>query len=263
MRRIILIIILVIIGAITGGIIGVGAAYYLIKQNLESINTGVQAEAPQPKVDTVITKVVEEVKMETKKKNKPVGGDDTARVQAQALQAPVTQQEYQGQTIVVPEQPQEPQQSPQLQLSITQEQTQTKSSQTLPEVKAPTIDLGSSNISVNVDLNKPSKPSTSMPDISPTISSGSLSLSVETLKEEDVKKVYYDQGNIAKAEKMVNDALSKNPNDQVAKKYARIIKLEKNALSLEAQGDMEGAKRIWKEILSIDPNHPRAKAKGQ
>ena len=102
-----------------------------------------------------------------------------------------------------------------------------------------------------------------MPDINPTLSGGGLSIGMETLKEEDVRKVYYEQGNIAKAEKMVNDALAKNPNDQVAKKYARIIKLEKNALSLEAQGDIEGAKRIWKEILSIDPNHPRAKAKAQ
>jgi len=253
-----LIIILVIIGALIGGGIGVGVAYYLIRQNLENTKAQTQAETPQVKVDTVV-KVIQEVKVVPTVQGKKLG--DTNATQTLNLQAPSTQTsqpETQNQPMVLPQQPQQTQQP---QLSLTQGQT--KGSQSLPEVKAPTIDLGSSNLSGNISLQKPPTPSTSMPDINPTLSGGGLSIGMETLKEEDVRKVYYEQGNIAKAEKMVNDALAKNPNDQVAKKYARIIKLEKNALSLEAQGDIEGAKRVWKEILSIDPNHPRAKAKAQ
>lgn len=247
-----MIIVLVIIGALIGGGIGVGVAYYLIMQNLENTKAQTQPEAPQVKVDTVV-KVIQEVKVVPTVQGKKLG--DTNATQTLNLQAPTTQvsqPETQNQPVVLPQQPQ---------LSLPQGQT--KGSQPLPEVKAPTIDLGSSNLSGNISLQKPPTPSTSMPDINPTLSGGGLSIGMETLKEEDVRKVYYEQGNIAKAEKMVNDALAKNPNDQVAKKYARIIKLEKNALSLEAQGDIEGAKRVWKEILSIDPNHPRAKAKAQ
>jgi len=248
----------VIIGALIGGGIGVGVAYYLIRQNLENTKAQTQAETPQVKVDTVV-KVIQEVKVVPTVQGKKLG--DTNATQTLNLQAPATQTsqpETQNQPMVLPQQPQQTQQP---QLSLTQGQT--KGSQSLPEVKAPTIDLGSSNLSGNISLQKPPTPSTSMPDINPTLSGGGLNIGMETLKEEDVRKVYYEQGNIAKAEKMVNDALAKNPNDQVAKKYARIIKLEKNALSLEAQGDIEGAKRVWKEILSIDPNHPRAKAKAQ
>jgi tetratricopeptide (TPR) repeat protein len=260
LRRIVLIIILVIIGALIGGGVGVGVAYYLIRQNLENTKAQTQPETPQVKVDTVV-KVIQEVKVAPTVQGKKLG--DTNATQTLNLQAPSTQTsqpqpETQNQPVVLPQQSQQAQQ-PQLSLP----QGQTRGSQSLPEVKAPTIDLGSSNLSGNVSLQRPPTPSTSMPDINPTLSGGGLSIGMETLKEEDVRKVYYEQGNIAKAEKMVNDALAKNPNDQVAKKYARIIKLEKNALSLEAQGDIEGAKRVWKEILSIDPNHPRAKAKAQ
>jgi tetratricopeptide (TPR) repeat protein len=255
-----LIIILVIIGALIGGGVGVGVAYYLIMQKLENTKAQTQPEAPQVKVDTVV-KVIQEVKVAPTVQGKKLGDTNatqTLNLQAPATQASQTQPETQNQPIVLPQQPQQIQQ-PQLSLP----QGQTRGSQSLPEVKVPTIDLGSSNLSGNVSLQRPPTPSTSMPDINPTLSGGGLSIGMETLKEEDVRKVYYEQGNIAKAEKMVNDALAKNPNDQVAKKYARIIKLEKNALSLEAQGDIEGAKRVWKEILSIDPNHPRAKAKAQ
>jgi len=249
-----LIIVLVIIGALIGGGIGVGVAYYLIMQNLENTKAQTQPETHQVKVDTVV-KVIHEVKVAPTVQGKK--SSDTNATQPLDLQAPTTQAsqpqpETQNQPVVLPQQPQ---------LSLPQGQT--RGSQSLPEVKAPTIDLGSSNLSGNISLQRPPTPSTSMPDINPTLAGGGLSIGVETLKEEDVRKVYYEQGNIAKAEKMVNDALAKNPNDQVAKKYARIIKLEKNALSLEAQGDIEGAKRVWKEILSIDPSHPRAKAKIQ
>jgi tetratricopeptide (TPR) repeat protein len=254
LRRIVFIIILVIIGALIGGGVGVGVAYYLIMQNLENTKAQTQPETPQVKVDTVV-KVIQEVKVVPTVQGKKLGDTNatqTLNLQAPATQASQPQPETQNQPVVLPQQPQ---------LSLPQGQT--RGSQYLPEVKAPTIDLGSSNLSGNVSLQRPPTPSTSMPDINPTLSRGGLSIGMETLKEEDVRKVYYEQGNIAKAEKMVNDALAKNPNDQVAKKYARIIKLEKNALSLEAQGDIEGAKRVWKEILSIDPNHPRAKAKAQ
>jgi tetratricopeptide (TPR) repeat protein len=252
LRRIVLIIILVIIGALIGGGIGVGVAYYLIMQNLENTKAQTQPEVPQVKVDTVV-KVIQEVKVVPtvqRKKSSDTNATQTLNLQAPATQA--SQPETQNQPVVLPQQPQ---------LSLPQGLT--RGSPSLPEVRVPTIDLGSSNLSGNVSLQRPPTPSTSMPDIKPTLSGGGLSIGMETLKEEDVRKVYYEQGNIAKAEKMVNDALAKNPNDQVAKKYARIIKLEKNALSLEAQGDIEGAKRVWKEILSIDPNHPRAKAKAQ
>ena len=247
-----MIIILVIIGALIGGGIGVGVAYYLIMQNLENTKAQTQPEAPQVKVDTVV-KVIQEVKVVPTVQRKKSSDTNTTQplgLQAQTTQA--SQPETQNQPVVLPQQPQ---------LSLPQGLT--RGSPSLPEVRVPTIDLGSSNLSGNVSLQRPPTPSTSMPDIRPTLSGGGLSIGMETLKEEDVRKVYYEQGNIAKAEKMVNDALAKNPNDQVAKKYARIIKLEKNALSLEAQGDIEGAKRVWKEILSIDPNHPRAKAKSQ
>ncbi|MFZ8834480.1 MAG: tetratricopeptide repeat protein [Candidatus Caldipriscus sp.] len=259
MRRIVLIIILVIIGALIGGSVGVGVAYYLIMQKLEkkleNTKAQTQPEAPQVKVDTVV-KVIQEVKVVPTVQGKK--SSDTNATQTLDLQTSQPQPETQNQPVILPQQPQQIQQ-PQLSLP----QGQTRVSQSLPELKAPTIDLGSSNLSGNVSLQRPPTPSTSMPDINPTLSGGGLSIVMETLKEEDVRKVYYEQGNIAKAEKMVNDALAKNPNDQVAKKYARIIKLEKNALSLEAQGDIEGAKRVWKEILLIDPNHPRAKAKAQ
>jgi tetratricopeptide (TPR) repeat protein len=254
LRRIVLIIILVIIGALIGGGVGVGVAYYLIMQNLENTKAQTQPETPQVKVDTVV-KVIQEVKVVPTVQGKKLGDTNatqTSDLQTQTSQASQPQPETQNQPVVLPQQPQ---------LSLPQGQT--RGSQSLPEVKVPTIDLGSSNLSGNVSLQRPPTPSTSMPDINPILSGGGLSIGMETLKEEDVRKVYYEQGNIAKAEKMVNDALAKNPNDQVAKKYARIIKLEKNALSLEAQGDIEGAKRVWKEILSIDPNHPRAKAKAQ
>jgi tetratricopeptide (TPR) repeat protein len=255
LRRIVLIIILVIIGALIGGSVGVSVAYYLIMQNLENTKAQTQPETPQVKVDTVV-KVIQEVKVVPTVQGKK--SSDTNAMQTLNLQASQPQPETQNQPVILPQQPQQIQQ-PQLSLP----QGQTRGSQSLPEVKVPTIDLGSSNLSGNVSLQRPTTPSTSMPDINPILSGGGLSIGMETLKEEDVRKVYYEQGNIAKAEKMVNDALAKNPNDQVAKKYARIIKLEKNALSLEAQGDIEGAKRVWKEILSIDPNHPRAKAKAQ
>jgi len=248
-----LIIVLVIIGALIGGGVGVGVAYYLIMQKLEkkleNTKAQTQPEAPQVKVDTVV-KVIQEVKVVPTVQGKK--SSDTNATQTLDLQTSQPQPETQNQPVVLPQQPQ---------LSLPQ--VQTRGSQSLPELKAPTIDLSSSNLSGNVSLQRPPTPSTSMPDITPTLSIGGLSIGMETLKEEDVRKVYYEQGNIAKAEKMVNDALARNPNDQVAKKYARIIKLEKNALSLEAQGDIEGAKRVWKEILSIDPNHPRAKAKAQ
>ncbi len=250
-----------VIGALIGGGVGVGVAYYLIRQNLENTKAQTQPEAPQVKVDTVITKVIQEVKVLPKVQGKKLGDTNatqTLNLQTQTTQVSQPQPETQNQPIVLPQQPQQTQQP---QLSLTQGQT--KGSQPLHEVKAPTIDLGSSSLSGNVSLQKPPTRSTSMPDINPTLSGGGISIGMETLKEEDVRKVCYEQGNIAKAEKMVNNALAKNPNDQVAKKYARIIKLEKNALSLEAQGDIEGAKRVWKEILSIDPNHPRAKAKAQ
>jgi tetratricopeptide (TPR) repeat protein len=255
LRRIVLIIVLVIIGALIGGSVGVSVAYYLIMQNLENTKAQTQPETPQVKVDTVV-KVIQEVKVVPTVQGKK--SSDTNAMQTLNLQASQPQPETQNQPVILPQQPQQIQQ-PQLSLP----QGQTRGSQSLPEVKVPTIDLGSSNLSGNVSLQRPPTPSTSMPDINPILSGGGLSIGMETLKEEDVRKVYYEQGNIAKAEKMVNDALAKNPNDQVAKKYARIIKLEKNALSLEAQGDIEGAKRVWKEILSIDPNHPRAKAKAQ
>jgi tetratricopeptide (TPR) repeat protein len=251
----VLIIILVIIGALIGGSVGVSVAYYLIMQNLENTKAQTQPETPQVKVDTVV-KVIQEVKVVPTVQGKK--SSDTNAMQTLNLQASQPQPETQNQPVILPQQPQQIQQ-PQLSLP----QGQTRGSQSLPEVKVPTIDLGSSNLSGNVSLQRPPTPSTSMPDINPILSGGGLSIGMETLKEEDVRKVYYEQGNIAKAEKMVNDALAKNPNDQVAKKYARIIKLEKNALSLEAQGDIEGAKRVWKEILSVDPNHPRAKAKAQ
>lgn len=248
-----MIIVLVIIGALIGGGVGVGVAYYLIMQKLEkkleNTKAQTQPEAPQVKVDTVV-KVIQEVKVVPTVQGKK--SSDTNATQTLDLQTSQPQPETQNQPVVLPQQPQ---------LSLPQ--VQTRGSQSLPELKAPTIDLSSSNLSGNVSLQRPPTPSTSMPDITPTLSIGGLSIGMETLKEEDVRKVYYEQGNIAKAEKMVNDALARNPNDQVAKKYARIIKLEKNALSLEAQGDIEGAKRVWKEILSIDPNHPRAKAKAQ
>ena len=244
-----------IIGALIGGSVGVGVAYYLIMQKLENTKAQTQPEAPQVKVDTVV-KVIQEVKVAPTVQGKK--SSDTNATQTLDLQTSQPQPETQNQPVILPQQPQQTQQ-PQISLP----QGQTRGSQSLSEVKVPTIDLSSSNLSGNVSLQRPPTPSTSMPDITPTLSIGGLSIGMETLKEEDVRKVYYEQGNIAKAEKMVNDALARNPNDQVAKKYARIIKLEKSALSLEAQGDIEGAKRVWKEILSIDPNHPRAKAKAQ
>ncbi len=142
------------------------------------------------------------------------------------------------------------------------EQTPAQSGGTsIPDIKTPKIDLGETNLSGNINP-KPAKTTPTMPDVKPTLG-GELSLSMETLKEEDIRKVYYTQGNISKAEEMAMDALRKNPGDAVAKKYLRMIKLEKTALSLEAQGDTEGANRVWKQILNIDPNHPRAKAKAQ
>ncbi len=237
-----LIVFLAFIGSIIGGMLGFAIAYYLITKNIQSsVNT--QVEPSQPKADTVLTRVIEEIKKETRNQTRRVG--ESEKVLTSQNPNP-SQTEVQSQNIVIVEQTQQP--------SLPKEEA--KVPQTETKV---TIDL-SSNLPTNTSLNRPPTPSIT-PEIKPTI--GGLNLSMETLKEEDVKKVYYEEGNIAKAERMVNDALSKNPNDQVAKKYARMIKLEKNALSLEAQGDIEGARKVWKEILSVDPNHPRAKVKAQ
>jgi hypothetical protein len=213
LRRIVLIIILVIIGALIGGGVGVGVAYYLIMQNLENTKAQTQPETPQVKVDTVV-KVIQEVKVVPTAQGKKLG--DTNATQTLNLQSSQPQPETQNQPVILPQQPQQTQQ-PQLSLP----QGQTRGSQSLPEVKAPTIDLSSSNLSGNVSLQRPPTPSTSMPDINPILSGGGLSIGMETLKEEDVRKVYYEQGNIAKAEKMVNDALAKNPNHPRAKAKAQ------------------------------------------
>ncbi len=246
-----LIVFLAFIGSIIGGMLGFAIAYYLITKNIQSsVNT--QVEPSQPKADTLLTRVIEEIKKETRNQTRRVGESEKVLTSqnpnpSQTEQNPnPSQTEGQSQSIVIVEQTQQP--------SLPKEEA--KVPQTETKV---TIDL-SSNLPTNTSLNRPSTPSIT-PEIKPTI--GGLNLSMETLKEEDVKKVYYEEGNISKAERMVNDALSKNPNDQVAKKYARMIKLEKNALSLEAQGDIEGARKVWKEILSVDPNHPRAKVKAQ
>ncbi len=237
-----LIVFLVIIGSIIGGVLGFTIAYYFITKNIQSL-ASTQVEPPQPKVDTLVARVMEEIKRETQNQTRRVEKSENV---PNSQNPNPSQSEGQNQNIVIVEQNQQP--------SLPKEEA--KVPQTESKV---TIDL-SSNLPTSTALNRPSTPSIT-PEIKPTI--GGLNLSMETLKEEDIKKVYYQEGNIAKAERMVNDALSKNPNDQVAKKYARMIKLEKNALSLEAQGDIEGARKVWKEILSVDPNHPRAKAKAQ
>lgn len=259
MRRIILIVFLVIIAAAIGGGVGVGVAYYFLNKNLQKakVESPDTLQSSANLKDTILSKVISEVKSEVRKENKPktVQQQETAGVLKVETQKPDTS----SNALIIPENQQPQNTQGQLVLKEQKQPTQTTG---IPDIKAPTIDLGSSNLSGNVSLSKPSTPTTKMPDITPSLSGG-LSLNIETLKEEDIKKVYYDQGNISKAEQMVRDALSKNPNDEVAKKYMRIIKLEKTALSLEAQGDMEGAKRAWQQILQIDPNHPRARAKAQ
>ncbi len=260
LRRVILIVFLVIIAAAIGGGVGVGVAYYFLTKNLQ--NVGVESpdtlQSSSNLQDTTVSKVISEVKSEIHEGDKPktVQQRETTGVSKVETQTPDTS----SNALIIPENQQSQNTQGQLVVNEQKQPTQTTS---IPDIKAPTIDLSSSNLSGNVSLSKPSTPTTKMPDITPTLSGRGLSLNIETLKEEDIRKVYYQQGNISKAEQMVRDALSKNPNDEVAKKYLRIIKLEKTALSLEAQGDTEGAKRVWQQILSIDPSHPRAKAKTQ
>ncbi len=256
MRRIALIILIVLLAVIAGGGAGVGVAYFIIKKQLENIQVEVDTtrDTTLSLVDTTLSKVVEEVKSQKPKVSKEkFAAKDTSPTQNTQEILPISTESSQTS--------QSKQETLSLNLPTTKTPTQPKTSTTIPDIKAPTINLGESNLSGNINL-KPTKSTPTMPDITPSLSGG-LSLSIETLKEEDIKKVYYTQGNISKAERMVRNALKKNPNDAVAKKYLRMIKLEKTALSLEAQGDTEGAKRVWKQILSIDPNHPRAKSKVQ
>jgi len=241
------------LAVIAGGGAGVGVAYFIIKKQLENVQVNIQAKVDTTRdttlslVETTLNRVVNEVKSEKPKVR------DTSQVQKVSETLPVSAEQSQTS--------QPKQETLSLNLQKTETPAQPKTSITIPDIKAPTINLGESNLSGNINL-QPTKSTPTMPNITPSLSGG-LSLSIETLKEEDIKEVYYTQGNISKAESMVNNALKKNPNDEVAKKYLSMIKLEKTALSLEAQGDMEGAKRVWKQILSIDPNHPRAKAKVQ
>lgn len=260
LRRIVFIILIVLLAVIAGGGAGIGVAYFIIKKQLENVQVNIQAKVDTTRdttsslVDTTLNKVVNEVKSEQSKVSKDeLAARDTSQAQKVSETLPVSTEQSQTS--------QPKQETLSLNLQKTETPAQPKTSITIPDIKAPTINLGESNLSGNINL-QPTKSTPTMPNITPSLSGG-LSLSIETLKEEDIKEVYYTQGNISKAESMVNNALKKNPNDEVAKKYLSMIKLEKTALSLEAQGDMEGAKRVWKQILSIDPNHPRAKAKAQ
>lgn len=124
------------------------------------------------------------------------------------------------------------------------------------EISAPTIDLSST-----IDLNTPKPRSTTgVPTVTPELKPKTTpSLTISSLSESEIKRVYYTEGNLAKAERMLRKELKQNPRSALAKKYLRLIKLERQALALEAQGDSEGAKRIWQQILKIAPDHPRAK----
>jgi len=126
------------------------------------------------------------------------------------------------------------------------------------QITVPTIDLSST-----IDLTTPNTRSTpKVPTVKPNVErKPPPSFSIDALSEDEIKKVYFQEGNIAKAERMLRKELKRNPKSTLAKKYLHLIKLERQALALEAQGDPEGAKRIWQQILRIAPDHPRAKKK--
>ena len=266
-RRIVLIVLLVIIGAAIGGGIGVGVAiYFLQKQNPEVVESN---GTSQDTVSTPIPEAAEVAKQlavgeetpkttpggETARKEATKGVMDTSSVSTVRTETPPTNTVEDT--------------APKVEIASkdtakggvrlgTENLTpkNPKSSTGIGQVSVPTIDLSST-----IDLSTPrTRTAPKVPSVEPDLKKTTApTFTISSLSEEEIKRVYYTEGNLSKAERMLRKELKRNPRNNVAKKYLRLIKLERQALALEAQGDSEGAKRIWRQILKIAPDHPRAK----
>jgi len=267
-RRAVLVVFLVILGAAIGGGIGVGVAmYFLQRQNSQTTETGSSlpdtARASIPEAAEIASQIAEGGKTSTStsgekavvKKSGGVTGD-TSSTSGSLEETPS------GETVLDT--------SPKVEIAskdtvkggaeirLGGENLTTKSKQStgdIGQVSVPTIDLSST-----IDLSTPRTRTTpKVPTVQPDLKKNTPSFTISSLSEEEIKRVYYTEGNFAKAERMLRKELKQNPKSTLAKKYLRLIKLERQALALEAQGDSEGAKRIWQQILRIAPDHPRAK----
>ncbi len=260
-RRLLLIIFLVVLGAAIGGGVGVGVAMYFMQRQPQTSQTPAvgSADTTSPQVKPEAAEVVEEIVQKTSSRTtaeRGVGGA-TSQVPRNPDTAKLA--------VVPPKGGEEEDASPVMPTSgevSENSQPSTPTSPSLPTTTptvspSPTIDL---NTGIDLTTPKPKK-TPKVPSITPELSHSSPSLSLGGLSESEIKKVYYQEGNLAKAERMLRKELKKNPKSSLARKYLYIIKLEKKALALEAQGDKEGAKRIWRQILKRAPDHPRAKAR--
>ncbi len=252
-----MVIFLVLLGAAIGGGIGVGVAvYFLQNRNPTEQETAVPdtSSSPVPEAAELAAKIAQgetvretpsrRVKAETGKKRR----ESTARKEEGTSK---TEPKDTVPTVAVVKKDT----SKGLRLEGGGLKAEAPKS-TGTDISAPTIDLSST-----IDLNTPKpRPTTGVPTVTPELKPKTTpSLTISSLSESEIKKVYYTEGNLAKAERMLRKELKQNPRSALAKKYLRLIKLERQALALEAQGDSEGAKRIWQQILKIAPDHPRAK----
>ncbi|NPB04542.1 MAG: tetratricopeptide repeat protein [Thermotogae bacterium] len=258
MRRIVLIILLVILGAAIGGGIGVGVAIYLLQQRITEQVSGTAGDADTttetlPEAARTVQEIVQKEERTTGRSSSEFSTSRT-KVSAKERRADTSSGEITADTI----RPMIAQKADTPTVPTSRSQKATKNSGS-GDITVPTIDLSST-----IDLNTTPKPKSgpSIPTVEPDIKKGTTpTLRISSLSEEEVKKVYYSEGNLVKAERMLRKELKQNPKNSMAKKYLRLIKLERQALALEAQGDNESAQRIWQQILRIAPDHPRAKKK--
>ena len=261
-----MIVLLVIVGAAIGGGVGVGVAiYFLQNRNVQQASVQVETSATTTSATPEASRIVEGL----------LPGDSVGKVEGQkGRNVDETKIETgEGSTqdtsgvaqVTLPEEDSADVAAGTV--DIARKDTSEKLKPTLTPKTSPDIGSGVSvptiDLSSTIDLSTPStgrkKSTPSIPTVQPDIKKSTPTFTISTLSESEIKKVYYQEGNLAKAERMLRKELKRNPKSSLAKKYLRLIKLERQALALEAQGDSEGAKRIWQQIIRIAPDHPRAK----
>ncbi len=260
---------LVIIGAAIGGGVGVGVAIYFlqnrnVQQAVVPAVTSDTAASSTPEASRIVKELlpVDSSRRVEGQKSKNVDetnmktGEGSTKDTSEIAQGVLPEEDTTDVTAGT--------------VNIAQKDTSEKLKPTLTSKTSPDIGSGVSvptiDLSSTIDLSTPStrrKSTPSIPTVQPDIKKSTPTFTISTLSEGEIKKVYYQEGNLAKAERMLRKELKHNPKSSLAKKYLRLIKLERQALALEAQGDSEGAKRIWQQILRIAPDHPRARKRIQ
>ncbi len=266
-RRAVLIVFLVILGAAIGGGIGVGVAMYFLQRqgNQSSEVQEITTDTTGPSIPEA-AEVAKQLAMGESSSNLPSGSRSTR----EKAKEPAGDTSYASPDVSeVPSEGAVADTTPSVEIAskdtskgelrLGGENLATRNKKTggggIGQVTVPTIDLSST-----IDLTTPRTRTTpKVPTVEPDLKKTTPTFTISSLSEEEIKRVYYNEGNLAKAERMLRKELKQNPKSTLAKKYLRLIKLERQALALEAQGDSEGAKRIWQQILRIAPDHPRAK----